>query len=230
MLSKRLSAVLALIDPEDRMADVGCDHGYLIRAALDKGVKFAQGIDNKEGPLESARGNLSAYLGPNVILTLGSGLDKVDLRADTALFCGMGGLLIVNLLMQNLTKAQTLKKLILEPNNKIDECRAFLDQNGFTITSEVMVEDRNQFYEIMVARFTGNDPFLDEDDIRFGPLLRRRKTDIFVKKWNRILKAYEDAYHSLEKATEVNTSELKKKITSIRRVLGEKAYESTGTE
>jgi tRNA (adenine22-N1)-methyltransferase len=230
LLSKRLSAVLALIDPEDRIADIGCDHGYLIRAALDKGVKFAQGIDNKEGPLESARGNLSSYLGPNVILTLGSGLDRVDARADTALFCGMGGMLIIDLLTRNITKAKTLKKLILEANNKIDECRSFLDQNGFTITHEIMVEDRNQFYEIMVVRFTGNNPFLDEDDCRFGPLLRRRQTEVFVRKWNRILKAYEDAYRSLENAAEVNIGELKKKITSIRRVLGEKAYESTGTE
>jgi tRNA (adenine22-N1)-methyltransferase len=230
LLSKRLSAILALIDPEDRIVDVGCDHGYLIRAALDKGVKFAQGIDNKEGPLESARGNLSSYLGPNVILTIGSGLDRLDLRADTALFCGMGGLLIVDLLTRNMTKAKTLKKLILEANNKIDECRSFLDKNGFTITNEIMVEDRNQFYEIMVVRFTGSNPFLDEDDCRFGPLLRRHQTEVFVRKWNRILKAYEDAYRSLENTAEVNIEELKKKITSIRRVLGEKAYESTRTE
>ena len=48
MLSIRLQQVLKYISSDDYVADIGCDHGYLTIAAIEKGVKFVQLIDNKE--------------------------------------------------------------------------------------------------------------------------------------------------------------------------------------
>ena len=39
MKNKRLEKVLSFIEPNDSLADVGCDHGYLALEAIKKGVK-----------------------------------------------------------------------------------------------------------------------------------------------------------------------------------------------
>ena len=36
MLSIRLKAILDYIEEHDHLADIGCDHGYLLIAALQK--------------------------------------------------------------------------------------------------------------------------------------------------------------------------------------------------
>ena len=41
----RLNAALDWIDLNDRLADIGCDHGYLAIEALKKGIPFVQLID-----------------------------------------------------------------------------------------------------------------------------------------------------------------------------------------
>ena len=74
MLSKRLEEVLKYIDKEDIVADIGCDHGYLGIACLNKGVAFVQLIDNKEGPLSQAKQNLKNYDTNKYLLTLSDGL------------------------------------------------------------------------------------------------------------------------------------------------------------
>ena len=57
MVNKRLEIVNKYIDINDTLADIGCDHGYLGIMAINKGVKFVQFIDNKLGPLSSAKQN-----------------------------------------------------------------------------------------------------------------------------------------------------------------------------
>ena len=56
MFSERIKLLARLIPNNSNIADVGCDHGYLIIEA-DKLNKFnkAIAIDNKIGPLESAK-------------------------------------------------------------------------------------------------------------------------------------------------------------------------------
>ena len=61
MKNIRLEKVLSFIDKTDCLADVGCDHGYLAIMAIEKGVSFVQLIDNKKGPLDSAKINLKHY-------------------------------------------------------------------------------------------------------------------------------------------------------------------------
>ena len=55
----RLNAALDWIETSDKLADIGCDHGYLAIEALKKGIPFVQLIDNKEGPLSVAKKNLN---------------------------------------------------------------------------------------------------------------------------------------------------------------------------
>ena len=57
-MSKRIKEIASFIMPYKSVADIGTDHGYLLLEAFNLGINFAQAIDNKVGPLNSAKNNL----------------------------------------------------------------------------------------------------------------------------------------------------------------------------
>jgi tRNA (adenine22-N1)-methyltransferase len=62
-LSKRLSAVAELVTPGSRLADVGCDHGYISIALVKAGIiPSAIAMDVNEGPLMRARQNIESCM------------------------------------------------------------------------------------------------------------------------------------------------------------------------
>ena len=62
MISARIKTLSSYIKPYKIIADVGCDLGYLIKEAIDNcDVSKAFAIDNKIGPLNSAKRNLNDY-------------------------------------------------------------------------------------------------------------------------------------------------------------------------
>ena len=56
---KRLETIIKFINQDDIVADIGCDHGYLLKLAIEnKNIKKGYAIDNKKGPLDTAIKNL----------------------------------------------------------------------------------------------------------------------------------------------------------------------------
>ena len=98
MLSNRLKTVASFITPYKKIADIGCDHGYLIQYAFENlNIESAQAIDNKPGPLESAKKNNIKFK-KRIIFSLSSGLDDLNEEIEVIIMAGMGGTLISNLL------------------------------------------------------------------------------------------------------------------------------------
>jgi len=185
MLDNRLSAALSFIDEEDFVSDVGADHGYLSKAILDKGSKYVQVIENKIGPLNNAKKTLEGY--NNVEFSLSSGFDNLSKKVDTAVICGMGGLNIVKIIDDNLSKVKLLKKLILGPNSKVYELRLYLYKNGFSIVDEVIAIDDCHFYNIMKVEPKEVNNYSIEELI-FGPTLLKKQSNEFFLKYKRELK------------------------------------------
>lgn len=175
-LSKRLKTVLKYINPCDKVADIGADHGYLTIAMYEKGVKHLQVVENKKGPLYRAKQNLMDY--DNISFSLSDGISALEPFVDTVTICGMGGLNIVEILNNNLDVAKSLKKIVMQANSKTYELREYLNFHGFEIVDEDFVKDSDQYYEIMVASFNGNVDKLSNEELYFGPvLLKKRLTD-----------------------------------------------------
>ena len=66
---KRLKEIIKYINNSDIVADIGCDHGYLLKLAVDeKKIIKGYAIDNKVGPLNSAKNNLVNY--ENIVFKL----------------------------------------------------------------------------------------------------------------------------------------------------------------
>lgn len=190
MLSKRLKVVLDYIENDDIVADIGCDHGYLGIACIEKGIKFVQLIDNKEGPLSSAKANLKNYDSGKYELTLSDGLDLINNLVNTVVICGMGGELIVDIINSHLDIVKNMKKVIVQANTKINYLRKYLSEHSLKIVDESIVEDMDKIYEIIVFTYEECSEKLDDFDILFGPCLRKEKNTVFIKKWTERLNEY----------------------------------------
>ncbi|MCM1514645.1 MAG: class I SAM-dependent methyltransferase [Anaeroplasma bactoclasticum] len=181
MLSKRLKAVLDYIGPNEKIVDVGCDHGYLAKAAIAKGVKYIQLVDNKKMPLARAKANLfTMEKDAHIIYTLASGLTSIDDEITVACICGMGGDLIASILEASREQAQRMHYLLLQPNTKVDHLRAYLSQHAFAILAEQWIVEREKFYPILKVQYIPDTAPLSPLEIMYGPYLLRHPNDVFI--------------------------------------------------
>jgi len=179
---KRLKTILKYIDNKDIVADIGCDHGYLIKMAInDKNILKAYAIDNKNAPLNSAINNLKNY--KNVDFILSDGLKNVTVNdINCVVIAGMGGMLINSIILDSINKFKCINKIILCPNRNIDKVRMFLNDNGFKIINEDIVYEDSKYYEILVVKLGYQK--LTEKELYFGPFLMNEKSKIIKNKWN----------------------------------------------
>ena len=220
MLTNRLQMVLSLIDKDDIIADIGTDHGYLLIYAFNKGVKLAQGIENKQGPYTRACLNLNEQIKKGICtITLSSGLNDVLPMVDTIVMAGMGGELIVDILTENLDVAKRMKKIILCPNKKNYELRKFLSENGFLIEKELITQEANFFYEAFLVKPVNDIVKLTDIECEFGPYLLKHKNDVFKAKWCFRLNQYMNIIHNSDCAI----PDIEKKVQQIKEVLNDKS-------
>ena len=219
MKNIRLEKVLSFIDASCKLADVGCDHGYLAIMAIQKGVSFVQLIDNKKGPLDSAKENLKYYQDKALVkYSLSSGISNVLPDVDTVAICGMGGELIAHILESDFESAKKIGKFILQPNSKISLLRKFLISNRFQILDEAIVLDNDKTYEIIVANYSLNQREYNELDIMFGPILRTSKDPLFIKKWDNKLRYNLEILNKIDKNS-IKYQEILDENSKIKEVL-----------
>lgn len=211
MFSRRIERIASYIPSKSNLADVGCDHGYLIiEAYLNNKVNTAIAIDNKKGPLDSAKNNISKYF--EVRYSLSSGINDIDDNTNCIVIAGMGGLLINSILEEGmkLDKVNSNQTYILEPNRNCYEVRKFLINFGFEIIDEEVVYDQKKYYEIIVCRKTNKEIMLTDDELLFGPILLKNKTEEFKNKY----------IEEVEKLNKIcnNQFVIKQKIERIEKV------------
>ena len=150
-LSDRLLACCNFIKPGDRVADVGCDHGYLGIYLLTNGIaKSVIESDVAEGPLQSAMRNAVKYGTKNKMsVHLSDGVQNIPRDFDTLVCAGMGADTIISIL----TAAPWLRdgryRLILQCQSKRPELRQWLYDTGYRINRETLAKDGKFVYTIM---------------------------------------------------------------------------------
>lgn len=154
-LSKRLKAVEKLLLPGNRLADIGCDHGYLCIDAVRSGLfSSATAADIHSGPLEKARENIEeSQLNDRISCCLSDGFSSLEPNFDCAVICGMGGLLIRDILKQGKEKWLSAKQLLLGPHSETEELRKWiLKDTPFSIFRECVVKDAGKYYVLLDVR------------------------------------------------------------------------------
>lgn len=228
LLSKRLARVGELVPEQSRLADIGSDHAYLpVALVLQKKLEFAVAGEVVTGPFEAAKKQVRKNgLNDQIAVRLADGLDAVE-EADeiTAVtICGMGGVLIRDILEAGWTnqRLQGNERLVLQPNIGEKPLRDWLTSHGYTIIDEDILEENNKIYEIIVAARRATRVAYSAKERLFGPVLLKKRSPIFYKKWQSEVKQRETILAQLTKASgdqTIRIQQIEKEIAEIKEVL-----------
>lgn len=161
ILDKRLSTVASLVRKDAVFADIGTDHAYLPIYLIQSGIcKKGYASDIRKGPLQSAATNISRYdCTSQITALLSDGLLAYSATdADDYIIAGMGGELIAKIIDSAPFEITDKYNFILQPMTREDELRDYLNKNGFSVTTETVVEDKTKSYVIMLATKTNCKP------------------------------------------------------------------------
>lgn len=209
-IGPRLLCAASLVQPHRKTVDIGTDHAYLPSYLVLNGItEDVLACDIGVFPLKNAENTVNSLsLQNNISLRISDGLRNVSPdEAEEIVICGMGGVLMVEILKA----APWIKKeglhLVLQPMTHSEDVRRFLCENGFYIQEEKCVKDNQKVYCCISAFFTGKDYKTDEGFYYFGFLpARDTQTLEYVNKQFRRLMIKLDA---LEK-TYGQSSEVKR--------------------
>ncbi len=160
-LDKRLSAVASLVRKDAVFADIGTDHAYVpIYLIQSERCKKGYASDVRKGPLQSAAKNIAQYDCNNQITALLSDglLAYSATDAEDYIIAGMGGELIAKIIDTAPFEITDKYNFILQPMTREDELRDYLNENGFSVITETVVEDKTKSYVIMLANKTNSKP------------------------------------------------------------------------
>ena len=150
-LSSRLLACCGFVHPGDRVADIGCDHGYLGIYLLTKGIaKSIIASDVKEGPLKSAVRNIEKFgVNDRMAFYLSDGVRNIPRDFDTLVCAGMGADTMISILSAAPWLQNPQYRLILQCQSKTPMLRQYLSESGWRITEESVLKDGKFLYTIM---------------------------------------------------------------------------------
>jgi len=196
MILKGRIKFIADMTPEcNILSDIGTDHAYIpIYMVKNERCRKAIACDIREGPVAVANRHIKQFgLEGRIETRLGSGLKPIsEEEMDVCVIAGMGGVLIREILAEDIEKAKLAKTLVIQPMNCIETVREWLYGNGFDIYDEGLINEGFRIYNVIVARWTGNTVSKDEFYYHIGekliekkdPLLKRyiqRRLDIINK-------------------------------------------------
>ena len=221
MISKRLELVASFVPQGAVLLDVGSDHAYLPIDLVERGrIKSAIAGEVVEGPCQSAVKNVEAHgLKEKIQVRLANGLaafEEAD-QVSVITIAGMGGRLIATILEEGLDKLASVQRLILQPNNREDDLRIWLQDHGFQIVAESILEEAGKFYEILVVE--AGQMRLSASDVRFGPFLSKEVSPVFVQKWKKEATKLEFALSQIPEKNLEERQVLVDKIQAIKEVL-----------
>ena len=219
-INKRLKLVASYVK-DKRLADIGSDHAYLpIYLAKENKINFAIAGEIVEGPHKVSIKNVKEEgLSAVIECRKATGLDAIELadNIEVITICGMGGKLIADILEKGKDKLANKPNLVLQPNVGENFVREKLQELGYEITAENIIEEDGHIYEIIVAKPGVMN--LSEDEINFGKYLLVEKNELFAKKQKLELSKIEYILNQLEKATEIQENKVEEFKNKYKKIL-----------
>lgn len=183
-VSPRLLACCNFIAPGDRVADIGCDHGYLGIYLLTKGIaKSVIAADINEGPLQCAQRNSEKFgVGDKMSFCLSDGVKSIPKDFDILVCAGMGADTMISILSAAPWLKSSQYKLILQCQSRTPILRQFLHENGWHIYQEQIVRDGKFLYTVMEILWQPGAP-LTPGQCYFSPALIQNEHYLAYYKW-----------------------------------------------
>lgn len=172
-LSDRLLQCCRFVHPGDRVADVGCDHGYLGIHLLQSGIaEFVIASDINEGPLQSAVRNAAKFgVRDKMSFHLSDGVRCIPRDFDTLVCAGMGADTMVSILEAAPWLKNRQYRLVLQCQSKTHMLRRYLSEQGWMINEEAVLRDGRFLYTIMDVVWEPGHPRLTPGEWYFPPAM-----------------------------------------------------------
>lgn len=233
MLSKRLQTLASQVETGSIVADIGCDHAYLLVDLAQNGtIKYGYACDINDGPLESAKQNILKYGYEHLLQTRkGSGIQALTSEdyqcVDTLVIAGMGGTLICDILA-DLERLPHLKRLILQPNVNAEQIREKLSHSQYALTDEILVKDNAIIYPVLVYKKQQESEMmwtLLEKTV--GPFILKKKDALHLEYVQQLRAHWEYIIQEMQKSKNLENPKLK---TYIELVQSAKEWEGNANK
>lgn len=154
-LSQRLLACCSYVNQSDRVADIGCDHGYLGIHLLKSGIaRSIIAADINEQPLHSAMVNALKFgVRDKMCFYLSNGAVSIPRNFDTMVCAGMGADTMISILEAAPWLRSSQYRLVLQCQSKTPTLRRWLAEQGWYIRQETLARDGKFVYSIMEVLF-----------------------------------------------------------------------------
>lgn len=200
-LSNRLTACCSYIHPGDRVADIGCDHGYLGIYLLLKGI--AQSViaaDINQQPLDSAYINAHKYCVKDLMtFYLSDGAKNIPKDFDTMVCAGMGADTIISILEGAPWLKSEQYRLVLQCQSRRPELRKYLYANGWRIEEETLAEDGKFIYPVLLAVYHPTQP-LTPGGYHISPALLKGNDPLLPAFYSRVIDGLQATVNGLSHA------------------------------
>ena len=172
-LSKRLMACCGFVAQGDRVADIGCDHGYLGIYLLTNNIASSViAADINQQPLDSALCNARKFgTAGKMRFYLSDGVRNIPRDFDTMVCAGMGADTIISILSSAPWLQCVDYRLILQCQSKTPTLRKFLSESGWRITEESILRDGRFLYTVMEVVWQPDYPKLTVGERYFPPAI-----------------------------------------------------------
>lgn len=199
-LSNRLLACCSFVRLGDRVADIGCDHGYLGIHLLTSGIAscvIASDVNPK--PLQSAVINAAKFgVSGKMQFFLSDGVQNIPHAFDSMVCAGMGADTMISILEHAPWLKNSQYRLILQCQSKRPELRKYLYAQGYHISRETLAQDGKFLYTIMeVVYAPGQEPKPWEYYIT--PALLTDDSPLLPAFRNRVVSGLEDSLKGLSR-------------------------------
>lgn len=145
----RITSLANLVPKNAIIADIGCDHAYLIIKLFKlKRIFFAYAIDNKLGPIQNAIVNISKNnLNHKCQIIKTDGLNfNFKHKINTLIFAGIGGYNAINIIENNKEKIQNINYIVTDLHRDNEKFKIYLESYGFKLKEKKKIFDKKHFY------------------------------------------------------------------------------------
>ena len=199
-LSNRLLTCCQFVRPGDRVADVGCDHGYLGIHLLQRGIASSViASDVNEGPLRSAVANAHKFgVQARISFYLSDGVRQIPRDFDCLVCAGMGADTMISILEAAPWLRNSKYRLILQCQSKRPELRKYLARAGFSISRETLAQDGKFIYPVMEVVYCPS-PAPAPWEFYITPQLLADHSDLLPSFLCRVIGGLEDSAKGLQR-------------------------------
>lgn len=212
MISNRIKQIKKYIPLNQDVADVGSDHGLLLRLLFDDGFPNNMlGIENKEGPFSNLSKLVKAINDEKVSCILSDGIDYLPSNYKTVVIAGMGFDTIKAIINKNKDKIDFINDFIIDCHTSYEKVRPFFVELGYHITEETIIFEDNIYYEII--HFKKGYQNYTALELTYGPINLAEKSEVFINRNKLLIEKNE-----LICSKRPNSDALRLKINELKQV------------